>query len=385
MIPLADYAPPSMPTEGALRAAWHRTLRRFGGSNNDDDSLMQRGGLERARLQMLDDLADPPACAPVLHALEQNLGAWASSGDGAPRMQLVVVAPCDRTGAIEAWARSAGHALLAAPSRSDLLSPDTVVPSRDLAGDGLLVVPRLEQWFLRQRNGLRVLRLLLAQLAASDRRCLVACDSWAWAYLSRAADAELVFSRPCTFAPFGAPLLHQWFSDLATAGGADDEGATFRLASNGDDVLACNDDGQPASNWLRKLAARSGGIPWVAWHLWRASLQRVADDTALSQRAARAVAGDRRTVWVVDVDDPRLPPSHEDRALLALHALLIHGSLTSAELGQLLPATGEADVLPALVASGHVRCENGHCSVHPTAYPAVCRALRAAGFPTGAM
>ena len=381
MIPLADYGSPSMPTEHTFRAAWLRLKQRI--SRDDDDKpLLSRTGLEHGSLQLLNDLADPPGCAPLLRALDQRLGGWALGRDAGPRLLLLVVPPCDRTGAIETWARSSGHALLPPPPRADLIGPGDKRAAVDLAGDGLLVIPRLERWFLRQHDGLGMVRSLLAQLAAGGRRCLVGCDSWAWAYLSKAADAELSLPRPRTFEAFDAVRLHQWFADLAIDG---DEGATFRLARNGEDVLACNEKGELRSNWLSLLAARSGGIPWVAWHLWRASMQWRADDSELSERAARAVANDDRTVWLVDLEDPRLPPAHEDRALLALHALLIHGRLTAEEAAAVLPATGDADVLPALVESGHLRCEHGSYSVRPTAYPAVRRALQADDFPMGAI
>ena len=381
MILLADYASPAMPTEHAFRAAWRRLQRRMGG-NVDEEPMLSRAGLEPSPLRMLDDLADPPSCAPLLQALEQGLGGWARSRDAAPRIHLVVVPPCDRTGTIETWARSADQALLAPPSRLDLAGSGADIASIDLAGEGLLVIPRLERWFLRQHHGLRVVRSLLAQLAASDRRCLVGCDSWAWAYLVKAADAELSLPRPHTFEAMDAARLRLWFAELAADGG---DGATFRLAGNGEDVLACDDDGEPRSDWLRQLAARSGGIAWVAWHLWRASMRLRTADVTLSERAARAVAEDRHTVWVVDHEVDPLPASHEDRALLALQALLIHGVLTADEVDAVLPATGETDVLPALVGSGHLRCDDGHYSVRPSAYPAVRQALQADGFPMGAI
>jgi hypothetical protein len=42
-------------------------------------------------------------------------------------------------------------------------------------------------------------------------------------------------------------------------------------------------------------------------------------------------------------------------------------------------------VLPALVGSGHLRCDNGHYSLRPSAYPAARQALQADGFPMGAI
>lgn len=383
LIPLADYASPAMPTEHAFRSLLKRVRRRFGVEADENSPLLAGGALVRTPLPVPDDKARPPDCGPILQTLHRYLDDWAAGAVASPRMQLIVVPACDSNGSIESWARSQKHVLLASPDRDDLTRTDglAATESVDSIGEGLLVIPQLERWFLRQRNGLKVVRTLLARLAASQRRCLIGCDAWAWAYLAKATDADLMLPRPLTFMPCDAARLRQWFADLAV-----DDGrvATFRLARDGEDVLGCDDKGKPRNNWLQLLAARSGGIPWVAWHLWHASLRVRADDAALSDQAASTVSDDQRTVWVVDIDDFSLPQRHEERALLALHALLIHGGLSATELEEVLPATGEASVLQALVDSRHLRCDRGNFSVRPIAYPGIRRALEAAGFPVGA-
>ena len=119
----------------------------------------------------------------------------------------------------------------------------------------------------------------------------------------------------------------------------------------------------------------------------RASLKVSIGEEPLSERAAGATAGDARTVWVVGVDDIALPPSNEDRSLLVLQALLIHGGLLPDEIDAVLQTTGEPDMLAALVTTGHLQREHASDRYHisPTAYPAIRKALKAAGFPTGAM
>ena len=107
----------------------------------------------------------------------------------------------------------------------------------------------------------------------------------------------------------------------------------------------------------------------------------------LSDRAAGATANDARTVWVVGTDEVALPRSNEDRALLVLQALLIHGGLTPTELALVLPTTGEPDMLAALVSTGHLQSEprTHRHRISPMAYPTIRKALKAAGFPTGAI
>lgn len=379
LIPLADYVSPAMPTEHAFRSLLKRVQRRFGAKSDEDKPMLPSGALIQTPPPG-DDIAGPLDCGPIVQTLHAHLDDWAAGAVASPRMKLIVVPACDDTGSIESWALSQNHVLLAPPDRDELTRTDglAATESVDSIGEGLLVIPQLERWFLRQRNGLKPLRTLLTRLAASQRRCLIGCDAWAWAYLAKAADADLMLPRPLTFMPFDAARLRRWFADYAVDDG---QVATFRLARNGEDVLACDDKGEPCSTWLRLLAARSGGIPWVAWHLWRASLQVRNDDAALSDQAASTVSDDQRTVWVVDIDHCPLPQGHEERALLTLHALLIHGGLSAAELEEVLPATGEASVVQALVDSRHLRCERGNFSVRPIAYPGIRRALEAAGFP----
>lgn len=381
LIALGDFTAPTMPTEHAFRKVWNRLKRRISGTA---DPLLQRSSLERASLAVIDDLADPPDCGPLLQAFDAQFGAWSRDAAAHSRLRSIVVPPCDTTGTLAIWARTRGHELLREPNRIDLIGPAAEVDLPDLTGDGLLVIPRLEHWFLRERNGMHTVRSLLSRLACAERRCLVGCDSWAWRFVVKGAGADLVLPRPQTFEPFDARRLRDWFATLAR----DSDGitATFRLAGSGDDVLACDDDGEPRNAHLRQLAARSGGIPWVAWHLWRAGLQ-VSAGQPLSDSVAEATAGDARTVWVVDIDEIELPRSNEDRSLLVLQALLIHGALTPAEVDAVLPTTGEPNMLAALVTSGHLRRErgSGRHRVRPTAYPAVRKALQAAGFPAGAM
>ena len=108
---------------------------------------------------------------------------------------------------------------------------------------------------------------------------------------------------------------------------------------------------------------------------------------ALTDRAAKATAADERTVWIAGVNDVNLPKSNEDRALLALQALLIHDGLTPEEINAVLPTTGEPNMLTALATSGHLWREHGgsRYRVKPTAYPAIRNALKAVGIPTGVM
>ncbi|MEO7917020.1 MAG: hypothetical protein ABIR16_05200 [Dokdonella sp.] len=383
LIALSDYSTPTMPTEHVFRTAWVRLKGRVSGP---EDPLLLHSGLDQASLTVINELADPPDWGPLMLAFDEQFVAWSRDTSPDARVRTIVVPPCDSAGTLAIWAHTRGHTLLPDPDRIDLTDPDAIARVPDLTGDGLLVIPRLEHWFLRERNGLHALRSLLSRLARSERRCLVGCDSWAWRFIVKSAGADLALPRPVAFEAFDACRLREWFAALAR----DSNGitATFRLARNGEDVLACDDGGEPRDAHLRQLASLSGGIPWVAWHLWRASLKVSSDQGSLSDRAAGTTANDARTVWIVGVDhDLELPPANETRTLLVLQALLIHDGLTPEEIDTVLPTTGEPPMLAALLASGHLQRDHGsdRYRVRPTAYPAVRKALEAAGFPTGVM
>ena len=382
LIDLSDYSAPAMPTEHIFRATWARLKRRMAGH---EAPLLQHSGLDSAHSALLTSPDDAPDWSPLLQAFDEQYSAWAQDAGAEPRLRALVTPPCDTAGLLAVWAQTRGHALLREPNRIDLASLASNGTTLDLTGDGLLVIPRLENWFLRERNGLHAVRSLLSQLANADRRCLVGCDSWAWRFLAKAAGADLALPRPQTFEPFNARQLRDWFTEMARD--SDGVTTTFRLAGNGYDVLACDNDGEPHNAHLRQLAASSGGIPWVAWHLWRESQRVTAGEKPLTDRAAEATAGDARTVWIVDVDDIELQHANEDRSLLVLQALLIHGGLLPAEVDAVLPTTGEPDLLTALVNSGHLQHERdtGHHRVTPTAYPSIRQALKAAGIPIGAV
>ena len=448
LVPLADYRSPGMPAEHVARAMWRRIKDRFGSA--EPDPVRADNRLQATTLKVLDEVVGPPACGPLLDDFDAAVRAWVDEPNGTFHC-VVVLPPCDSTDLIGIWAQSRGHAVLCAPDRgqghaltvipgADSEKAQAAQAEKDSAGgaesdcltpgnpSSLLVIPRLESWFLRRRNGLLAVRALLAELQQSERRCLIGCNSWAWAFLVRAAGAALVLPSPRTFVAFDSTRLQAWFAELAAGEKNGKESIVFRLAHSGADVLALKDDGALCSNYLEELAARSNGIPWVAWHLWRNALRTGIDavETRKANGHVRAKASGKemdnqagqsnapsgrdvgaqvivgsegeakgvtapengipaneRTFWITNVPDPDLPHHQDDNALLVLHALLIHGALDTAELLSVLPDATAAEVLPALLRSGFLEKQGNQLAVMPSAYPAVRRALLADGFPIG--
>ncbi len=408
LLPLDDYRAPAMPADGALRTLWWRVKKQFRPSA-EADAVRDENRLRATTLQLLDEVAPGPACGPLLQGFDAAVDGWLHEPHGSQH-RVLVLPPCDAGDVLGEWAQARGHDVLHGPERSRSGAPPPRPPQRHASAaagtdflpqdgdDALLVIPRLEDWFVRQRNGLHAVRALLAELQHTRRRCLIGCNSWAWAFLVRAAGAAVALPSPLAFPAWDARRLRAWFSALAAQAGA--QPVVFRLASSGADVLAPRGeddapDCEPDCNYLAELAARSHGIAWVAWHLWRKALRTGIDagdgqpgGAQGGRPAARAASGHgagagERTFWIADVPDPALPPHHEDDALLVLHALLIHGGMDQPELLSVLPDGTATETLPALLRAGFVEQHGGRVRLLPSAYPATRRALLADGFPAG--
>lgn len=382
--PLADYQVPAMPTRDTLQILVTRArelLRR-----SPDGPLIAEARLRTSTLDMLDEAAAPPACGPLITELQASLAEWIDDPEPAQRMQLIVLPPGDRNRVVAGWAEQRGHTLLEAPARGAIPAADANdIP--DLSGRGLLVIPALEDWFIRHRDGLGLIRALLDRLADLDRRVVVGCNSWAWQYLVRAVRADAVLPAPLIFQAFDAERLHAWFSALPHT--ARQSSIQFLDAGSGEDILALDDDGQPHDR-LYSLAARSRGIPWIAWRLWRRSLRRrmpdeEKDDTDATAASERE-AVDADTLWVIALEEFSLPGRSNDDSLLILHALLVHGPLPPDQLTDVLPFTGAYNTVNGLLAAGILeRDEFGRLACTPEAYPSIRTGLTTAGFPIAAV
>ena len=380
-IPLADYKEPSMPAQELLRKLLGRVQALL--ARSDPKPFIADDRLKKATMDTLNEVVAPPACGPLLAELDRTVAAWLGEHPRVSNVKTVVIPPCDENAIVETWARQAGHQIIDPPGRDQLIeAPATPLPM--LEGEGLLVVPRLEDWFIRHRNGLRLVRSLLAALEASGRDVVIGCNSWAWAFLGKAAGADLMLPDAVTFIAFDEMRLHDWFGQLATAEATG--GVRFRRSQTGSNVLELGDDGRPKDDYLRILAGRSLGVPWVAWHIWRRSL-RSDGDAAPAADAKAVLASDKdetpgeQTLWVAALDEYVLPGKNERAALLVLQALLIHGPLSAGHLRLVLPLVGESNIVSVLVKAGFVARAGDLFACRPAAYPAIRAGLASAGLP----
>lgn len=370
LIELSAYETPELPTEERLNALFAHLKATFFPDKSSDAIAAER--LETPALRRLDAAARPPASGPVVDEIARTVDAWAREANPAMPVLAVVLPPGEETDIIRHWAERDGHFIMAAPPERgghvDLAHLNGIEPTR------LIVIPKLEQWFLRTPEGLQGVRHLLALLDSRQQRAVIGCNSFAWAFLSKAVGIENIAGKAMTFRPFDADRLQSWLNGLAEE--ELDRGIRFRLVADGSEVFSGESRKETREFFLR-LAGYSRGIPWVAWQMWRNTL-RIGDENHLE-------VAERHGFWVSSLEEFVLPGDYPRELLFALHAIALHGELSPAELGRVLPEGVDTSTVATLAASRLVRRENGRLSLQPEAYPAVRSGFLSSGFPVGAI
>ena len=248
------------------------------------------------------------------------------------------------------------------------------------------VLPELERCFLRHARGLDLVRRLLeAAVAGRLGRGIIACDSWAWAFLQR------VWAIPqpevYTLQAFDANRLAVHLLNPASAGAG--HGLWVRNARTGEDVLPLGDveGGVPASDEMRRLAAHCRDNPGIAWRYWRSHLRTepdpsAADIDAENGQPADAWPADTDTMWWSSGRDPVMPADTGDDMAFVLHGLLLHNGLPEELLARLMPLSRDqlGAVLQRLARLGLVECDVRPWQVAPLGYTAARDFLRGRGY-----
>lgn len=398
---LGQYLAPSMPTDESLRRFSWRIWQYF--SKQEDDPFISNDSLDSAGKRTLDQLAAPPACGSLLDEMRATFEQWVTDPNPANRLQLVVMPPCDDNHVVHRWAIEQGYEIVDPPPREQIcdhidreecqyISPaskqqfggnntserggsDGLKSSGDPASIRVIVIPRLERWFLRHHNGLDLVRDLLAEIQRCGHHCVVGCNSWAWQFLDKSIRSGRLLPSGLTFNSFDADRLAVWFEKLAADEQHDQH--VFRSTHSGENVLQRSDSGKLTSDYMATLAAQSLGIPWVAWRLWRRSLRFGPPAEEHDQQRFP----DEQTIWVTPVQTLELPADDLPAALLTLQSLLIHDGLTSKELNMTTPSIDTSGVLPSLLLSNWIELQHGIYRCRPEAYPQIRSKLGAAGYP----
>lgn len=400
-IALPSYARPGAPAGEMVRGRLSTARRLLRPQDRSEQTF--RGALSAAPPYLLNRAAPAPDLEQMVTALESALQNWFFTRDPKRSVKVVVGPPgsnVERT--VAAYGRRKKWSVFGPPTPAEILAGGHAW-LENLQGDEItpVVIPRLGSCYLRHHNGLALLGRLLDWLESSRRRCLLACDSWAWAYLTRALHVDAVLPTPLTLAPIDAKRLQFWLPTLARADGGR---FVFRDASNGQSIImrAASDDdlllrnAQPgqmesfgewagAGHQIKQLAAYSRGLPEVAWRWWRECLQVTPEtDNEIMQGVKR---GDEwYTVWVKPWSSlwlPSVPHSTNVIQSTLLHALLLHGGATAGLLEVLLPFSHNEirHVLHRLVEARLVRvAADGRWHVTLLGYPAVRQYMEDEGY-----
>jgi hypothetical protein len=418
-IRLDQYKRPPETSRETMRKGFSGLWLRLGWGSKAEESVFAENELSQVPQELVDKAAPDPDWSAFIAAMTAGLDTWIDAKVPGSTNQIFVGPPYHGTAEIlTAWAQARGWRLVAAPSPDMILTGGQEWLTKFEEDNEPLVLPHLEHCYLRHYNGLTLLRRLLDHIISQTRRWLVGCDSWAWAYLSKALKVDTVFPTPFILEGFDQERLKIWFQQLASASGKDN--FVFRQLDSGkyvlppgarDEVSGDRSQGADAedSSFLRNVAAYSRGIPGVAWAVWRHSfgfVDTTAEDEEESDPEAPVAEDDggrdpgapaaedvnpAHPILVTPWSQLNLPGFPFQRVslglLMVLHTLLIHGGLWSRIFPELLPLSPMEilENLYLLEASGLLESDQGFWRVTPAGYPAVRRVLQIEGYLTDAI
>jgi hypothetical protein len=78
--------------------------------------MIARDELRKATLDLLGDVAAPPACGPLRMEFNKSVEGWRDMPISPDRIKVSVLPPCDENSTVETWATQRGHGLRAPPA-----------------------------------------------------------------------------------------------------------------------------------------------------------------------------------------------------------------------------------------------------------------------------
>ena len=399
-IPLTQYKTPPAPAREVVRngivSFWER-LHPVSGLSG-----VTRQALRSIPFYLLDRAAPVPDSACMVTALQTALRGWFNGHVPQQAVQVIIGAPGSGVGqAVTQLARCQGWQLMGPPEPEQILAGGTAWLDKAKA-NGLvpLVIPRLGKCYLRHQEGLILMGRLLDWLQTTKRRCLIACDSWAWAYLVKSLQIDVMLPNPLVLAPFDGARLQFWLPALSQK--IHKGRFIFRETENGRPLFPMADIYEKALNgvstqterygdWvsvsylLRQLAAHGRGLPGIVWELWRRCLQ-IGIDVNLDKLAQEQAASDKRyTIWVrpwAHLKLPIVPSEAGTDESLVLHAILLHGGASAQLIASLLPLSDNEvrRILRACWEWGLVEKKHGNWYISLLAYPNVRHFLAMEGY-----
>ena len=399
-VPIENYQRPTEPATQAVRKGlggwWGRLRGRLHSSESVDGARKWR----QVPDELLDEVAPAPKWQDAAGALTNAIEDWLGARRPAVPAQLLLAPPHSGVSEIAiCWAELNDVRLIEPPSTADILSGGAQWLSQfDNCDNITLVIPKLEKCYLRHHDGLTLVRRLIERMTDGRHRCLLTCDSWAWAFFSEVLAIDTLLPALLTLQTFDHSRLERALWTLAhSPDGTDvqflhtDNDKQFPLSAQTQalqDTSATKslhrDDAarQKGNNThLKYIAGYSRGLLKIAWSVWRRSLTLPAPET--EEESALLDGG--RLFWVKpwsQLDLPRFPSQRADSDLLVLHALLLHRGLHPDLLSMVL-SSHPTDIMRSLhrLHDWQLLSEHEGCwEVSELGYPRVRRALESEGY-----
>lgn len=396
-VPVGEHARPSEPPSVAARSGLMEMLKRLRGPSAPAEPVSIHAELHSVPQELLDAVVPVPEWSEAVLGLDNALEEWLEEDDQDYPARVILGAPGSGTGQIlSSWADKWGWTVVTPPAIKAILHGDAEGGEflSKAVGKGL-VIPAMERLFLRHHRGLAMFREFLECLWEKRSRCLLGCDSWAWAFLEKVASTHLFFRSPLVLQAFDQERMGRWFRALAACCGR--RIVIFRQSDTGEVILSTEEtvditegdsrtgedsgNGKEEGGYLARIAARSRGIPLVAWAIWRNSLLISAEEPVADEVQKAAERDKGLTIWVKPwgtVEFPEVPPDITRAEQFLLHALLIHGGLLTETISMILPLS-PADAtrcLTRMSSSGLIKQEEGIWRVTLSGYPAVRQYLQ---------
>lgn len=354
-VTLDGYSVPSAEATGLLRSTWVR-IRENLGWEKPRANLFE--DLRSIDAESLDNLMARPRHDSLNRRLDSAIGRWLTDSRQPQTTQIIVYPPTNSGDFLRSWAsRHDLHVIPAPERRTDLPSVSDTLDM--ISKPGLVVVPDLQRYFLREVGGMEAVKTLLLTVAQSPYPAILGCNSWAWQFLIKAVNAHHLLPKALVPQAYSAARLNSWLKSISI-----DSGLPVHSLKTGGDIFA----GKEPSVEVKQIAYRSRGVPWVAWELWRQSL------------FMRDGEGEK-IIWVDIQPEETLVDTDEKACLLILHSLLIHGELDKSELSRTLPRLDISSHVGMLVRQEWVKDADGRLTVRGDAYPRVRNALAVANYP----
>jgi hypothetical protein len=375
-IPFKDYSPPSQPAPARLRSTLSDWFARFLPTNSNEQEDEQKE-LDLPDPKFLSQIAPTLDRQDIFAALNAALADFAQSN----AKRAVIIPPrSELTSALVDWADTHGYFVVPAPSIEKIMASDLSVIEEPFSRGQPLLIPDLEHWFVRDCNGLSLIRALVEKLLNSEVRCLVGCASWSWNFLRHVAPMDLL--QPLTLAPLDAEKLNRWLSNSAHI---DSIPVAFKQADNGCPIFKTSDHDTDIerSNYLEYLAAYAQGTPGLALAYWSHSLRVAPTSGKKTEDAVSEISS--RTLWVKPWNDfewPKIPTPGSKADTFVLHAILLHGGLAPELIPRVtgLPMHDVSQSVGELTNAGLLDAHDGRLQITPLGYPCVYRQLTSEGF-----